>query len=49
MDECKPLPLGPAQVEVVDPTQPVAVVPILRAGLVLLEAGAYTRPLSSST
>lgn len=30
-------PCGPCSVELVDPSQPVAVVPILRAGLVLLE------------
>ena len=37
-------PLGRAQVEFVDPTKPVACVPILRAGLVLLEQAATVLP-----
>ncbi len=37
-------PLGRASVELVDPSQPVAVVPILRAGLVLLEQSSTVLP-----
>jgi uracil phosphoribosyltransferase len=37
-------PLGRATVEFVDPSQPVLVVPILRAGLVLLEQAATVLP-----
>ena len=37
-------PLGTAAVEFVDPSQPVAVVPILRAGLVLLEQASTVLP-----
>jgi uracil phosphoribosyltransferase len=37
-------PLGKAQVEFVDPTKPVACVPILRAGSVLLEQAATVLP-----
>ncbi len=37
-------PLGRAPVEFVDPSQPVLVVPILRAGLVLLEQAATVLP-----
>lgn len=37
-------PLGIADVEVIDPSRPVKVVPILRAGLVLLEQAATVIP-----
>jgi uracil phosphoribosyltransferase len=37
-------PLGKAEVEFVDPTKPVVCVPILRAGLVLLEQAATVLP-----
>lgn len=30
-------PMGPVEISIVDPTRPIKVVPILRAGLVLLE------------
>jgi len=39
-------PLGTAQVELVDPSQPIAVVPVLRAGLVLLEEAKTVLPAS---
>ena len=41
-------PLGVAQVSMVDPTQPVAVVPVLRAGLVLLEEAKTVLPASTT-
>lgn len=41
-------PLGEADVEIVDPLQPVKVVPILRAGLVLLDQAATLLPASET-
>lgn len=41
-------PCGKADVEFVDPTRPVKVVPILRAGLVLLEQAGTVLPLSET-
>ncbi|GBF97658.1 uracil phosphoribosyltransferase [Raphidocelis subcapitata] len=41
-------PVGPADVEFVDPTKPIKVVPILRAGLVLLEQAGTVLPMSET-
>lgn len=41
-------PVGKADVEFVDPTKPIKVVPILRAGLVLLEQAGTVLPLSET-
>ncbi|KAG1664561.1 hypothetical protein FOA52_009444 [Chlamydomonas sp. UWO 241] len=41
-------PCGTADVEFVDPTRPVKVVPILRAGLVLLEQASQVIPVSET-
>jgi len=41
-------PVGPADVEFVDPTKPIKVVPILRAGLVLLEQAGTVLPCSET-
>eukprot|EP00879_Flechtneria_rotunda_P005568 GHRR01005862.1.p1 GENE.GHRR01005862.1~~GHRR01005862.1.p1 ORF type:complete len:264 (+),score=70.46 GHRR01005862.1:750-1541(+) len=41
-------PMGPAEVTCVDPMQPVKVVPILRAGLVLLEQASTVLPASET-
>ncbi|KAL7590212.1 uracil phosphoribosyltransferase [Lactuca sativa] len=41
-------PLGPATVEFIDPREPVAVVPILRAGLVLAEHAASILPATKT-
>eukprot|EP00878_Enallax_costatus_P003468 GHUV01003679.1.p1 GENE.GHUV01003679.1~~GHUV01003679.1.p1 ORF type:complete len:260 (+),score=32.03 GHUV01003679.1:706-1485(+) len=41
-------PMGPADVECVDPMRPVKVVPILRAGLILLEQAATLLPASET-
>lgn len=41
-------PMGTAQVQMVDPGQPVAVVPILRAGLVLLEESKTVLPATNT-
>eukprot|EP00798_Chlamydomonas_sp_ICE-L_P020665 gene20665-27454_t len=37
-------PMGPAEATVIDPTRPIIVVPVLRAGLVLLEQSASVLP-----
>lgn len=41
-------PLGIADVEVVDPSQPIKVIPILRAGLVLLEQANTVMPIQET-
>ena len=41
-------PLAVAQVEVIDPEQPIKVIPILRAGLVLLEQASSVLPASET-
>jgi len=41
-------PMGPAEVTFVDPTKPIKVVPILRAGLVLLEQAQQVIPVSET-
>ncbi|KAI8472418.1 MAG: uracil phosphoribosyltransferase [Monoraphidium minutum] len=41
-------PMGTADVEFVDPTKPIKVVPILRAGLILLEQAGTVLPLSET-
>ena len=41
-------PVALAQVEMVDPTQPIAVVPVLRAGLVLLEEANTVLPTANT-
>jgi uracil phosphoribosyltransferase len=41
-------PVGTATVEMVDPNQPIAVVPILRAGLVLLEEAKTVLPVTNT-
>ena len=41
-------PVALAQVEMVDPTQPIALVPVLRAGLVLLEEANTVLPATST-
>ena len=41
-------PVGLAKVEMVDPSQPIAVVPVLRAGLVLLEEANTVLPATNT-
>lgn len=48
MDGVVDTPCGEAEVTIVDPTKPIKVVPVLRAGLVLLEAAQQVLPVSET-
>jgi len=48
MDGVVDTPMGPTEVTFVDPTRPIKVVPILRAGLVLLEQAQQVLPMSET-